>query len=92
MTLAVVSADKSFFVRYAIHQPTESRYLTVLGREFPGLPEKRRSWSRVRSPQFTSGDTVTPSDVRRLIEWSLDVKQELVQVDSLGRELPGQTP
>jgi hypothetical protein len=63
--------------------------MTVQGREFPGLPEKRPSWSRVRAPQFTSADAVTPSDVRRLIEWSLYTKRELVPVDWLGREVSG---
>ena len=88
MTLAVASADKTFLVRYPIHQPDDTRYLTVLGREFPGLPDKRPSWARVRCPTLTSGEAVRPSDVRRLIEWCLQGQRELIQVDWMGRELP----
>jgi len=89
MTLAVASADKDFPVRYALQQPDESRYLTVLGREFPGLPEKRPSWARVRCPALTSGKAVTPSDVRRLIEWCLHSTRDVTQVDWMGREVAG---
>ena len=89
MTLAVASADKQFLVRYALHQPYESRYLRVLGREFPGLPERRPSWARVRCPSLTSGEAVKPSDVRRLIEWCLYSTRDVTQVDWMGREVAG---
>ena len=46
MTLAVSSADKSFLVHYQIEQPDDSRHLTVVEREFPGLPAHRPSWAR----------------------------------------------
>jgi hypothetical protein len=89
MTLAVASADKAFLVRYEIAQTDETRHLTVLGQEFPGLPA-RRSWRRVRCPAFVAGDSVTPSHVRQLIDWCLHAKRDLVQVDWTGRDvLPG---
>jgi hypothetical protein len=87
MTLAVASADKRFLVRYPLDQPDDSRHLIVLGREFPGLPNDRGSWARVRCPQWTSGKAVKPSVVRRLIEWCLHSERELVQLDWRGREL-----
>jgi hypothetical protein len=87
MTLAVASADKSFLVRYPLHQPDDNRHLTVLGREFPGLLEDRGSWARVRCPALTSGEVVKPSDARCLIEWCLHSERELVQVDWKGRDL-----
>jgi len=89
MIFAVVSVDKNFLVRYQLHQLDESRYLTVLGREFPGLPDRRESWTRVRCPPFTSGDAVTPSHVRALIEWCLHTARDLVRVDWTGREVGG---
>ena len=93
MTLGVASSDKRFLIRYAIHQPEDSRYLTVLGEEFPGLPGKRSSWTRVRCPAFSAGEAVTPSDVRRAIEWCLHSRRDLVRVDWKGLELgPGALP
>jgi hypothetical protein len=89
MTLAVASADKAFLVRYQLHQPDESRQLSVLGREFPGLPDAREAWARVRCPTFASGEAVTPSDVRALIDWCLHTERELVRVDWTGREVGG---
>ena len=85
MTLAVASADKRFLIRYAIHQPDDSRYLTVLGEEFPGLPCERESWTRLRCPAFSTGDGVTPSAVRQVIEWCLHAQRDLVHVDWEGR-------
>jgi hypothetical protein len=87
LTLAIASEDKDFLVRYPISQPAENRYLTVLGREFPGLPNKRPSWERVRCPAFVSGEVVKPSDVRRTIEWCLHAERVLIRVDWMGREL-----
>jgi hypothetical protein len=89
MTLAVASADKNFLVRYQLHQSDDARYLTVLGREFPGLPDSRESWTRVRCPMFASGEAVTPSDVRQLIEWCLHTPRTLVRVDPMGRDVGG---
>jgi len=87
VTLAVSSADRRFLVRYPIHQSDNGRYLTVVGREFAGLPKRRSGWTRVRCPALTTGDIVKPSDVRRLIQWCLRPKSELIQIDWDGREL-----
>jgi hypothetical protein len=86
VTLAVSSTDRRFLVRYQIHQPDGDRYITVLGREFGGLPERRNSLIRVRCPILTSGEAIRPSDVRRLVQWCLRPKAELVQVDWDGRD------
>jgi hypothetical protein len=37
--LHVVSEDKNFIVNYHLHQPESTRYLIILGKEFPGLPD-----------------------------------------------------
>ncbi len=87
MTLGVASTDKRFLIRYAIHQRDDTRYLTVLGEEFPGLPQERESWTRLRCPAFSTGDAVTPSAVRQAIEWCLHEQRDLVHVDWMGREL-----
>jgi hypothetical protein len=82
VTLAVASADKRFLVRYAINQPDNHRYLTFMGRELGGLPEGQNGgWTKVRCPALTMRDAVGPSDVRRLIEWCLRPKADLVQLD-----------
>jgi hypothetical protein len=92
MTLVVASVDKAFLVRYPIHQPDDTRHLTVIGREFPGLPDRRPSWARVRCPPLTSGEAVKPSDVRKLIEWCLHTKRDLIQVDWMGRKIMAESP
>jgi hypothetical protein len=88
VTLAVSSADKRLLVRYQINQPDDGRYLSVVGREFAGLPERWSGWTRVKCPVLVRRDAVKPRDVRRLIEWCLHPKSELIQVDWSGRELP----
>ena len=85
--LAVSSADKRFLLRYQINQPDSGRYLTVMGREFAGLPQRPSGWTRVRCPALITRLAVKPSDVRRLIEWCLRPKAQLVQLDWNGREL-----
>lgn len=94
LVLAVASADKRFLVRYVLHQPDDSRVLTIQGREFPGLPAKRTGWVSVLCPAFTSGDAVKPSDVRRLIEWSLHSDRPLTEVHWTGerRAVPPPEP
>jgi hypothetical protein len=79
MTLAVVAADKRFIVQYVVDQPGDKRYLHVMGPEFPGLPLKHRQCF-VLCPILISAPAVTPSEVRRLIEWSLHAKRDVVAV------------
>jgi hypothetical protein len=87
VTLAVASSDKRFLVRYQINQPDELRFLTVMGREFAGLPDPRGGWTRVRCPPLITRAAVKPSDVRRLLEWCFGPKDDCVQIDWSGKEL-----
>ena len=86
--LHVVSHDKAFSVNYHLEQPEQIRHLAVVGREFPGLADAGRCWKRVLCPRFEEGGAVTPSGVRRLIEWCLTAERELVEVDYRGQPLP----
>jgi hypothetical protein len=87
LTLYVASADKRFQVRYPLEQEDERRFLTVVGRELPGLPEARPSWVRLRCPRFGTAAAVTPATVRSVIDWCLDAGAERVQLDWLGIEM-----
>lgn len=82
--LMVVSADGRFGVRFFIGQPPDRRFLIVLGPELEGLPDAGGPWVRVRCPEWSSGPDVTPSAVRRLIEWCMSPERELVRVNYLG--------
>ena len=87
MVLHVASRDKQFIVLYHLRQPSETRFLTVLGKRFSGLPDAGGVWIRVLCPEFETNFIVTPRNVRDLIEWCLSDKRELVRVDWLGRPL-----
>lgn len=81
--LRVCSSDKHFLVHYALGQQDARRHLAVLGPEFPPLQDAGGCWIRVRTPAW--GDAiVTPSLVRRIIEWGLDPAKEVVRVSWLG--------
>lgn len=86
--LHVVSHDKAFNVNYHLDQPEPTRHLAIVGREFPGLADAGGCWKRVLSPRFEEGGAVTPSGVRRLIEWCLTAERELVEVDYRGHPIP----
>lgn len=85
--LTVTSHDRRFFVRFYLGQQPEQRFLVVEGREFAGLPDAGGSWLRVRCPEWSAGASVKPSDVRRLIEWSLTPDQQRVRVDHRGADV-----
>lgn len=83
--LRVASEDKKFVVNYHLGQPDDTRFLIILGKEFNGLPEKRKGWIRVLCPQWEEDSIIKPSSVRRLIEWCFEKKADLVEVDWLGK-------
>jgi hypothetical protein len=86
--LTIVSEDKRFLVRYYLGQTGENRFLVVLGLEFPGLPDAGGRWIRLLCPQWESGPSIKPSDVRRLIEWCLFTDRPLIRLDWRGLLLP----
>lgn len=85
--LHVISEDKNFIVAYHLHQPESTRYLIILGQEFPGLSDAGGNWIRVRCPQWEMNHIITPASVRRLIEWCLFNEQELIRVNWLGQPI-----
>jgi hypothetical protein len=87
LALTVVSDDSRFGVRFYLGQPPERRSLIILGREFEGLPDAGGRWIRVRCPEWQTGPSVKPSDVRRLVEWCASADRELVRVNYLGLPL-----
>lgn len=89
--LTVISADRTFFVRYQLSQSHEARYVTVLGSRFRNL-RTGGPWRRFRCPSFGAVDSVTPRDVRGLIEWSLETTGEApAEVDWQGHALSSKT-
>ena len=82
--LNVISEDKKFIVRYHLGQENpDTRHLTVIGEEFAGQ-NYHGSWRRFKCPRWGSRDTVTPKDVRGLIEWCLEENKEIIEVDYRG--------
>ena len=84
----VVSEDGKFFVRYHLRQPDDLRHVTVIGEEFT-VAGCGGCWRRFRCPRFGTEIAMTPKDVRRLIEWSLDPADSPLEVDSKGQEQRG---
>lgn len=84
MVLHVASQDKKLIVNYHLAQPTNTRYLIVLGKEFSGLPDAGGCRIRVLCPEWETNSIITPASVRRLIEWCLSEKCELIRVNYMG--------
>jgi hypothetical protein len=70
MVLQVISDDGRFKVRYVLGQKDEGRLLIVLGREFAGA-STGGCWTRFHCPCFDPHGVISPSGVRRLIDWCL---------------------
>lgn len=85
--LHVISEDKNFIVVYHLHQPESTRYLIIIGKEFPGLANAGGNWIRVRCPQWETNHSITPASVHRLIEWCFLDEKELIRVNWLGQPL-----
>jgi hypothetical protein len=87
MVLKVASEDKRMLVEYELDQVEDSRYLRVLGPEFPGLRYSDPALSRIRCPRFHANAAVTPGDVRRMVEWCLDSEKAVKLVNWRGKTL-----
>jgi hypothetical protein len=87
LALTVASEDGRFFVRYYLGQKPDRRYLIVQGQEFEGLPEAGSCWIRVQCPEWQAGSSVTPADVRRLVEWCASAGRPLIRVNYRGDPL-----
>jgi hypothetical protein len=87
MVLHVISADKKFIVNYHLNQPEQTRFLIILGSEFPGLPDAGGCWLRILSPEWEQNSIISPGSVHRLIDWCLNQERELIRVDYKGQRL-----
>lgn len=89
--LHVRSDDRRFAITYALDQSRAELpppFITVLGREFPGLPDAGGCRIRVRCPRWSDDSAITPGFVRRLIDWCMgDEARPLTRVDDLGQTL-----
>jgi hypothetical protein len=81
--LHVIAEDKGFIVQYHLGQSGEP-LLSVLGHDFPGVPDAGGCRLRFRCPRWETDSVVTPGGVRRLIEWCLSANKELIEVDWRG--------
>lgn len=67
--LNVLTADRSFFVRFHLGLPADQSHLTVICAEFRGI-QMGPQWRRFACPEFVPSGNVTPKNVADLIEWS----------------------
>jgi len=82
MLLYVVSEDKLFITTYDLDQPEDRNHIVVLGPRFAGA-KTGGPWRRFLCPRF-AGQTVTPRNVRDLIEWCLNEELPRLEVDWRG--------
>jgi hypothetical protein len=82
--LHVISDDKRFVVHYYLQQPEHHRYLIVLGKEFGRVSGTGDCWRRFRCPTWENNGAITPSSVKRLIEWSQHSDSTTEEVDYAG--------
>jgi hypothetical protein len=86
--LHVLSDDKRFVVLYKLQQQEPNRYLTVLGKEFGRVRGTGNCWRRFHCPAWENDGVITPSSVRRLIDWSQQTDVRTEEVDCAGLPLP----
>jgi hypothetical protein len=85
--LTVVSEDRRFYVSFYLGQKPQRRFLVVEGRDFAGLPDAGGCWIRVQCPEWQSAAGIRPSDVRRLIDWSMSPNEPRARMDYRGELL-----
>jgi hypothetical protein len=90
LELNVGSDDGAFFVRYHLGQPAESRFLDIIGREFPGRAGAGHR-SRIRCAEWQKGASIGPGDVRRLVDWCFNEDKQLSWVDGDGNAIGSQS-
>jgi hypothetical protein len=86
--LYVLSDDKRFFVKYMLQAQDARRYLIVVGKEFGRVPGTGNCWRRFRCPAWENNGLITPSSVRKLIDWSQQTNMLTEEVDCAGLPLP----
>jgi|SRR5688572_8838455 len=69
--LHVVSPDRKTAFAYGLGRSDASQRLYVTGTEFRGTTQPRPLYRHFRCPRFCPGDSVTPRQVRDLLEWAL---------------------
>tara|TARA_R110002073_G_scaffold299268_1_gene466187 strand:+ start:5377 stop:5928 length:552 start_codon:yes stop_codon:yes gene_type:complete len=85
--LHVISDDKRFNVQYALRQPDDRRFITVVGTEFNAIPASG-VWRRFRCPKWENDGNITPGGVRALIDWSTNAETRLIELDNWGNPIP----
>jgi hypothetical protein len=86
--LHVISNDKRFIVHYHLQQQQSYRYIIVLGKEFERVAGTGNGWRRFRCPAWENDKAITPSAVKKLIEWSQQANVTTEEVDYVGRPIP----
>lgn len=83
--LLIVSEDKRFVVSYRVCQSKQQRdpFIVIQGSEFEGLKASEKGWKRVLTPKWED-EIITPGLVKKIIEWCLSQKNELIYVDWQG--------
>lgn len=84
--VTVATDDKQFLVKYYLDQ-RENFFVTVLGPKFSVDIVTGECWKRFASPKFGESKLFTPKNVSELLEWCLDPKKVLIEVDFKGDRL-----
>jgi hypothetical protein len=83
--LHVVSDDKRFIIHYHLQQQESDRHLIVLGKEFGRVAGTGNCWRRFRCPAWENEGAITPSSVKKLIEWSQQTNSTTEEVNYMGQ-------
>ena len=92
----IATEDKAFLVRYyAVQQQETHRYLTVVGKQFPGLERKEGNWQRFICPDFIpsfNNHGIGPKHIQSILAWCYDPGKILIPVNDKGEEITESTP
>ncbi len=86
--LHIASTDKRFIIIYHFMSNTpDSNALTIIGREFPGVPFQRPIICRC--PRLGDENMETPGYVRKIIQWCLHNSTRPIEYETTTENLKG---
>ena len=89
LEINIASEDKSFLISYfTIQDQAENKYLTVIGKSFPGLKIKKGNWQRFICPDFIPDirdNGISPKNVVFILKWCFNLEKKLIPVNYKGQ-------
>ena len=81
----IATEDKAFLIQYyAIQNQGTNRYISVIGKEFPGIDRRIGNWQRFICPDFIpkfENNGISSKHIKTILDWCFDLSKTLTPVN-----------